>query len=177
MTPTTIEQKFATALKPPSDTTVSKVLLLATPRRLGAGRPQAANCKTLTHNFVDNCVSIDKLTRLVAQVFIPYAGIYTPLAVTVPGHQTPVPSFLYLHAQSLVVALDYHAQETLISGWLPAGDTLLMTPSGVLTQLLETALPFYGDLCAAVRRLQEESRKRKRKSTAGGIVEIVAKKR
>lgn len=133
--------------------------------------------KTLTHNFVEACTSVDKLTRFVAQVFVPYGGIYTPLVATLPGYQHPSPSFLYLHSQSLILALDYQYQEPLISGRIPAGQMYLLTPSSNLTSLLDTAAPFYGDIASAIRSLQEASRKRKREVTGGISQEVVTKKR
>lgn len=151
--------------------------------------------KVPTHNHVDGCISVSRLSRFVAQAYVP-SGIggtfHSPLVASprsTPGAAPSLPSYLFLRSESLILSLDSMASSAtmvagglslssgLIQGVFPAGGGLVMlVPTANLTSIMDLAHSHDAELAAAVRESLKSSRKRNKPEAVDGDEVVTSKK-
>ncbi|KAK7677476.1 hypothetical protein QCA50_019589 [Cerrena zonata] len=126
--------------------------------------------KTPTHNFVDWCIAIDRLSRFVVQVYVPLgspsvAQFYSPWVITpqYPSSAPPLASYLFLQAENLVLSLDTLCPAPTAQEFVTAGaNGLAMFPlNNNFRDIMSYAVMHGFQLRSAVQLTLEASRKRK----------------
>lgn len=120
--------------------------------------------KHITHNFVNACSSITRLSRFVAQVYGHYAGdLYSPLVASHPNHpKGPVASFLFLRREALVLSLDSLYSDPFVNAVALGKGLVLLQVSQSLLTLIGVAEPFHGHFCSVAAQLLTRSKSKKR---------------